>query len=61
MTERRGPSCCQRHTTSWDSGGPTLPVIQASKLELVLNLNPAKELARSVSPNFLARAEEVIR
>lgn len=38
-----------------------MPVIQASKLELVLNLNPAKELARSVSPNFLARAEEVIR
>ena len=38
-----------------------LPVQQATKFEFIINLNAAKQIGLTLSPEFLARANKVIK
>ena len=40
---------------------PDLPVQQASKFEFVINLKAAKQIGLTLSPEFLSRANQVIK
>ena len=40
---------------------PELPVEQPKKFEFIINLNAAKQIGLTITPNVLARADKVIK
>ncbi|MGA7111525.1 MAG: ABC transporter substrate binding protein, partial [Pseudolabrys sp.] len=60
---RYGSDCLDSYRMAGDYTGESpaeLPVVQATKFELVINLKAAKALGISVPPSMQARADEMI-